>query len=183
MMSKRLVGLALSTVIVLWCSRIYGINQTEKKEYIIPMQETYYGESISITPLESHLFDREDFLQYFPIEEEMLSVAGDSNCKFICVCIQVSNLSQQDITWDWVMDVTSCGFETKTWASTNITYIGSKINIFSDDSLQVGQSQKIWYVTIVNPVCFKNETWEQLKCDEFRYVLALGDEKICIQLE
>lgn len=182
-MSKKIIGLVFCTIIILWCWRIYRINQTQTNEYIIPMLDTYYGKSISITPVESYLLDKEDFLIQFPVDEELLNMVGERESKFICVCVQVTNTSQQNITWDWVMEVTSCGFETKTWGSTNITYIGNKINVFDKESLEIGQSQKIWYVTVVNPICFKDATWKRLKCEDFRYVLALGEEKISIQLE
>lgn len=139
------------------------------------------GENISIVPLEAHLFSRNDFLEYFHLTEEVLE-NEDENCKLICVCLLVSNITEQDMSWDYVMNATSCGFETKTWASVNMFNIGSKLNIFKDECLRADKSQKIWYVTVVNPICFKSKTWEKLERRDFSYILSLAPEKIKVQL-
>lgn len=182
-MNKKAVLCIVCCIVLFWCCRIYSINQIRGNEYQIQMGEELQGENISIVPLEAHLFSRYDFLEYFHLTEDVLNENENENCKFICVCLLVSNVTEQDISWDLVMNATSCGFETKTWASTNMSYIGSKLNVFEDECLRANQSQKIWYVTVVNPICFKDKTWGQLECKDFCYVLSLTPEKINVQLE
>lgn len=182
-MNKRVVLCVLCCAFFFWCCRIYSINQISMHEYKIEMDKELQGKNISICSVDAHLFSRDEFLKYFHLTEDVLNENEDENCKFICVCLLVSNVTEQDISWDLVMEATSCGFETKTWASTNMPYIGSKINVFEDECLRANQSQKIWYVTVVNPVCFKDTTWEQLECKDFCYVLSIKPDRICIQLE
>lgn len=181
-MTRKAVLCVIGCIILFWCCRIYSVNQSRESGYQIQMGKEFQGENISIVPLEAHLFSRNDFLDYFHLTEEVMEME-DENCKIICVCLLVSNITEEDLSWDFVMDQTSCGFETKTWASINTFDIGSKINIFEDACLRKNKSQKVWYVTAVNQICFKNKTWEKLECRDFSYILSLTPKKVKVQLE
>lgn len=180
-MNKKVVLCIICCMILFWCGRIYSINQVREYEHQIQMGESLEREGIRIVPLEAHLFSRNDFLDYFHLTEDVLEME-DETCKLICVCLAVSNVTEQNLSWDFVMDTTSCGFETKTWASLNASNIGSQLNIFKDECLQADQSQNIWYVTVVNPICFKSKTWKKLECRDFSYILSLAPGKIKVQL-
>ena len=169
-------------IMLFWCCRIYSINQTGEGGYRIQMGEELRGENICVVPLEAHLFSRKEFLEFFHLSQELLENEAQ-DCKLICVCLLVSNVTKQDLSWDFVMDITSCGFETKTWASVNMPEIGSRLNIFADECLRADENQKIWYVTAVDPICFKSKTWEKLECKDFSYILSLTPQKAEVQLE
>lgn len=183
-MIKKIALCVMCCAIFFWCYRIYSINQNREPEHRIQMGEELQGENMSIVPIEAHLFSKEDFLEYFHLTEEVLFVNDVyENYRMICVCLSVTNITEQDISWDMVMDATTCGFETKTWGSVSSPYEASYINAFTEECLRAGQSQKIWYVTYVNPVCFKEKTWEQMECKDFSCVLSQESKKISIQLE
>ena len=182
LMNKKVILLVLGCMILVWCYRIFCINQIKKNDVLIQIGEEFQEESITIVPLEAHLFSRKNFLSYFDLNEKVLEY-DDENGKYICVSLWVTNVTKQELSWDLIMELTTCGFETKTWASITDFNLGSKINEFQKESLGAGQSQKIWYVTAVNPQSFKNKTWEKLKCKDFSYILSLVPEKIKIKLE
>ena len=81
-----------------------------------------------------------------------------------------------------MIEYADVGFETRTWASAN-TPIGQNINVFKTDSLNAGQKQDVWYLTTVDPKCFKKKTWNQLRVNDFYYVISLAPEKIRIKME
>lgn len=181
---KMLLGV-FCVMVLCWCCRIYFVNQMKSNDYQIQMGEEIQKEEIRIEPLAAHLFTEQEFCENFCFKEEDLpeNYYEDNDRKLICVCLEVYNTSGQDISWDLVMENTVCGFETKTWATTNDSYIESQLNVFRDECLRAGKKQKIWYAAEVNQICFKEETWKQLRTSDFEYILSLGSEKISVCLE
>ncbi len=182
-MNKKVVFCIIFCVFLYWCGRIYSINQTQETSHYVQMGEEFEIDGISVVSLEAQLFSRSDFLEYFQLEEDVLNESEDRACKLICTCLLVSNHTERDMSWDEVMNITSCGFQTRTWSSLNMSYIGGALNVFEEESLRKNGSQRIWYVAVVNPICFKDKTWEQLKSSDFCYVLSLAPQKVNIQLE
>ncbi len=66
----------------------------------------------------------------------------------------------------------------------NFPVAGQYLNIYKMDKLYAGNEQFIWYVTLVNPICFKDKKpGRQISIDDFRYTVTLNPQKIQIRLE
>ncbi len=181
--SKKIALYAVCCALLLWCCRIYSVNRVEgEREYIMQLGETLQAEGMDIVPLEAHLFSQEEYLEYFGLTQDKL-VESDTNSRIICVCLSVTNTTERDMSWDVVMDKTTGGFETKTWGSMSSPYEGREINVFMDECLRSSQSQNVWYVTSVNPICFRERTWKRMECKDFCYVLQQASGKTVIELE
>lgn len=181
-MSKKLIGCIVCCVVLIWCFRIYDVNQDKPRIYQAKMTENIQKNGLNIEAIEAHLFSYQEFLDYFQVSEDVLEYVEKSS-KLICVCLNVANTTGTDMEWDWVMEEITCGFETITWYSSIWPNIGNKLNIFKKSCLYSGNNQKIWFVSEVNNICFRYLTWENLECSDFFYTLSLEPEKIRIQLE
>lgn len=182
-MIKKIIWCVIACGISFWIFRIYSINQFTIPAYELEINQEYKTEKFCIEPVESYFFSMNEFLDYFNLPMDSLEGMDVTNSKLVCICLKVSNVTDKDISWDEVMEFTSNGFETETWGSINMTTIGGKINMFREDCLKSGAEQRIWYITIVNPISFKSVTWENLKCSDFYYVLSLYPRKVKIRLE
>ena len=98
----------------------------------------------------------------------------------ITVTIELPN---ESISWDAVMDMTSCGFESATWCSSVNPYDMQDINVFSDNELKSGADQNIWYVTKAARVSFGDKTWGHMDEETFYYVPVLEPVKIRMKLD
>jgi hypothetical protein len=170
-------------MVAAWSFKIMILNRGNTVVYQYKMNEEIKGENISIKAVDALFLSQNDFLTYFNIEDNVFELYDTPEGKIICICLEVTNLSNENIEWDNVMSWTYCGFETRTWASTNMSYVEQKMNVFQTDSLYSGQTQAIWYATLVSPVCFKTRTWNELKVEDFDYVLCLTPEKVRIRME
>ena len=61
--------------------------------------------------------------------------------------------------------------------------IDRQINILNGECLAPGDSQKIWFVSPVNKVCFKERSWERIDEYQYYYVLSLSPRKIAVRLK
>lgn len=147
------------------------------------MNESIVREEISVAAVEAHLYEQNEFLHEFSINENLFETYKSPDGKVLCVCLDVKNISNNDIEWTQVEELTNCGFESRTWGSTNFPVAGQYLNIYKTDKLYAGNEQLIWYVTLVNPICFKDETWSSISVEDFRYTMTLIPEKIQIRLE
>ena len=182
-MIKKISWGILCIAAFVWCIKIVNLNRDERGSYQYGMNEEIAGENISVKAVDALYVTQSGFLDHFEIEENIFEQYSTPDGKLICICLEVTNISDKKIEWDQVMEWTYCGFETRTWASTNMSYVEQKMNLFQTDALYPGQTQDIWYATLVNPVCFREETWEELQTDDFRYVLSLAPQKLSIQME
>lgn len=182
-MIKKVLFVFLYFFGVVWCFKIADINKDQSVLHQYEMNREIRGEDISIKAVDALFLSQKEFLMYFNMEDNIFEEYETLNGKLICICLEITNISNRKIEWDQVMESTGYGFETRTWASTNMSPIGQNINIFQTDSLNVGQTQAVWYATMVNPTCFKRGTWSQLKVNDFYYVLSLAPEKLRIQME
>lgn len=166
-----------------WSFRISQINQNKKQVSVYDMNESIAGEKISVTAVEAHLYNQKEFSNKFSTDESLFESYKSPDGKVLCVCLNVKNISDNDIEWGQIEEWTNCGFESKTWGSTNFPVAGQYLNIYKTDKLYAGNEQLIWYVTLVNPICFKDKTWNSLSINDFRYTVTLFPEKIQIRLE
>ncbi|MDE6626563.1 MAG: hypothetical protein K2K56_09370 [Lachnospiraceae bacterium] len=179
---KKPVIIVVLCIAFFWGGRIYSTNQIKDKVDYYDMQSVVENDGISINPLESHLYTVNEYIERFHISMEDIGVE-DMDSRIICICLEMTNGTERDISWDEIMARTECGFETLTWMSSVSPYTGSKINVFTDESFKPNATQKIWYATTINRVCFRQKTWENMQEESFYYVLSLSPRKIKIRLE
>lgn len=182
MKNKLLLTMTLS-LLLLWSYQICLINSTEPEPYRYKMGQEINGEFITIFPLEAHLYEKEEFLSVFSLEEGTLGESGGEISRYICLRLRIKNISDKEIPWNRLVDEISCGFETDTWASAVMPELNSRLNLLKGSSLAPEQNQDFWFVTGVNASCFRNKTWNSLSLGDFSYVLTLDPVKISIHLE
>lgn len=182
-MIKKIILCVLMVLCFGWSFRIAQMNQNKKQVSIYNMNESIDGEEMSVTAVESHLYEQEEFLHKFSIDEDLFETYKSPEGKVLCVCLAVKNISNKDIEWAKIEEWTNCGFESRTWGSTNLPVAGQYLNVYKTDKLYAGNEQLIWYVTLVNPICFKDKTWSSISINDFRYTVTLIPEKIQIRLE
>lgn len=176
---KKIILLLVVCVIVFWCGRIFSINQ------ISPVN-TYYniGDTIDCGDLrlyfaESYLEDPSQFNDRFGIQNTVL----ENDYKMISICIEVTNLSDENIGWNEIFLFLEYGFESSVWASSIDPMVGPSMNRLRGEYLAPGESQKIWFATEIQKVCFKNSTWEKVDDYQYFYVLTSTPQKIAVTLE
>ena len=182
---KRYIGVIVVVVVIcaaiFWCGRIYSINHG----YIDNTQVVEAGEAIEcdglvIRCVEAHIYSIDDYKTRFGVDNvETLS----SEDRFVCACLNIENNTNESISWDAVMDMTSGGFESATWCSSVNPYDMQDINVFSDNELKAGAAQKVWYVTKAARVSFGDKTWEHMDEETFYYVPVLETVKIRMKLD
>ncbi|MFR1521332.1 MAG: hypothetical protein ACLSTR_00040 [Coprococcus sp.] len=182
---KRYIGVIVVVVVIcaaiFWCGRIYSINHG----YIDNTQVVEAGEAIEcdglvIRCVEAHIYSIDDYKTRFGVDNvETLS----SEDRFVCACLNIENNTNESISWDAVMDMTSCGFESATWCSSVNPYDMQDINVFSDNELKSGADQNIWYVTKAARVSFGDKTWGHMDEETFYYVPVLEPAKIRMKLD
>lgn len=182
-MIKKVVFVVLCIFVVTWSFRIDRINTSKTDIYQYDMDEEIRGDNISVKAKKALFLAKEDYIKNFALDGEIFEMYGITDGKIICVCLEVENISEESIEWDRIVEWTYCGFESRTWASTNMAFLVQNVNCFQTDSLAPGESQTIWYATLVNPVCFKSKTWKCLEVDDFGYVISLEPKKLVIRLE
>ena len=110
---KRYIGVIVVVVVIcaaiFWCGRIYSINHG----YIDNTQIVEAGEAIEcdglvIRCVEAHIYSIDDYKTRFGVDNvETLS----SEDRIVCACIDIENNTNESISWDTVMDMTSGGFD------------------------------------------------------------------------
>lgn len=175
---KKAIAITMICVLFFWVGRIYNINQN-------PPITTYYniGDTIQCGDLElsfseSHIDELKEFNERFGND-----YSTNDEIRIISICINVTNKSNNDINWDDVMDFLGCGFESSVWASAIDPNLGSMVNRFSKRSLASGKTQKIWFLSQINKICFKDTSWNKLNSFQFSYVLSLSPSKIAVRVK
>ena len=166
-------------VIVFWCGRIYSINQIRPVKTYYDIGDTLDCGDLELYFAESYLDDPYDFnnrfgIDYTPLEDEY---------KMISICIEVTNISDDDIGWSEILGFLEYGFESPVWSSSIDPIAGSSINRFSREYLVPGESQRIWFSTEVQKACFTNSSWRNIDDYQYSYVLTLVPNKIAVRLD
>lgn len=164
-----------------WFGKIYSVNKTQKKSEIVldKEDELLYG-GLKITEKESHIYKEKEFERKYDID---LDYDYDENGRILCTCLEVTNISDQNKTWQDVLDMIDGGFQSDTWASSITPSIGQQMNILPAEGLNKNSSYKLWFSTTMLPVSFKKSTWNHLADEEFYYVLSMPSDKIMIHLD
>lgn len=175
---KKVIVPIVVCLFVFWTARVISINRN-------PPITTYYniGESIDcgdleVSIVESHLDDPNEFKERFGVDSD--DSAGEH--KVLSICIKATNRSTTDAELDEVMNFLECGFECPVWASAINPIITKQINAANGKSIAAGKSQKVWFVTEVNKMCFKDLSWKHIDETPFTYVLTLSPQKIAVRL-
>ena len=176
---KKVIPLIFICLTFFWASKIYSINQHKPEAIVFDIGETVDCGDLELHFDESHLDDLDEFNNRFGVEYNNNS----GECKLLSVCIDVKSKSDADIEWDDVFRFLECGFESPVWGSVMNPEIDSAINTFHSDCLAPGESQKIWFVSPVNKVCFKEKSWERIDENQYYYVLSLSPKKIAVRLK
>jgi len=177
---KKVLSVILVCVVVFWAGRIYSINQSSPVTTFYNIGDAVDCGDLELYMVESHLDDLDEFNDRFKTD---YSYGSDGECKYISICIDVTNTSDSDIHWDQIFGFLTKGFESQGWGSEVDINIMSKINVFNDDFLNSGSSQKIWFVTTVNKVCYKERSWVNIYDRPFFYVLSPAPHKTVVRLD
>lgn len=175
-------GLIVLLGVLLWTQRIISINQDNPTTYNYRLNQSISLDQVTLVPKDAYYLSAQDVMSRFQISGELFESSDVQNSKYILLQSKVVNHSKDDMEWKDVFSEFGSGFETKTWAGQSFSALASKINILKTDKLYAGQEQDIWFVSQVDPGCFKKRTWERLNVSMFRYVLRLEPEKIVIKL-
>ncbi len=176
---KKVIPLVLICLAFFWVSKIYSINLYKPEATIFDIGQTVDCGDLELHFDESHLDDPDEFSKRFGVEYD----GNFGECKLLSVCIDVTSRSDADIEWDDVFNFLECGFESSVWGSVMNPDIDRQINILNGECLAPGDSQKIWFVSPVNKVCFKERSWERIDEYQYYYVLSLSPRKIAVRLK
>lgn len=177
---KKVIAVVIFCIIAFWIVRIISINLNP------PLTEYYnIGDKLELNGieflfLESHLEDPEEFTARTGISFE-----NDINCecKLISLCIEVTNKSNEDFEWDYVIDCLNADFESpECWSSACNPDLLYALNEFRSDSLYPGVSQKIWFTSVVNEICFKEKAWKKIEEYKFIYVLSCFKNRTAVRI-
>ncbi|MCR4670527.1 MAG: hypothetical protein K5643_04970 [Saccharofermentans sp.] len=177
---KKVMAVILLCLIVFWSGRIYSINQDPPVSKNYNIGDTVESGDLELYFAESYLEELNEFNTRFGTEFDN---GADGECRILSLCIDVTNKSDRDVSWEKVMGFIECGFESPVWASSVDIRLMPMVNIFHSESLAPGHRQKIWFVTPVNKVCFKDSSWENIDDYTYMYVLSLSPQKIAVRLD
>ena len=175
---KKIIAAITICLIVFWTARIISINLNPPITIYYNIGDTLDCGDLEVSFVESHLDNSDKFRERFNVD-------SDNSCgehKVISICIDVTNRSTKKVDVDDVMSFLGYGFECPVWASAINPEVTKQVNATSGNSIAPGSSQKIWFVTEVNKLCFKDSTWKHLKEAPFTYILTLSPQKIAVRL-
>lgn len=177
---KKIAVLIIVCFISFWSMRIHSINKADVSGeiYLESGDETEAG-GVSYTLTKSRMYTVEEFEQMYGADE---LIVPEGNM-LLCACISVKNETSEDMSWDYIMDLTTGGFEMLTWGSTPISSIGRYMNTFEENALEPGKTQEVWYVTGLIKQSFKEKTWNDIRSCEFYYIPQYTPEKIMYRLD
>ena len=162
---KRIIVVIVACFLLFWTVRIISINQN-------PPVTTYYdiGDSIDfgdmeVNFVESHLEDPEQFKERFGFEAD----DSDGECKLFSFCISV-------------IERFACGFEGPRWYNAINPEVSHRINRRDEEILSSGETRKIWYVTEIPRMCFRESTWKHIDEYQYDFVVAFYPQKIAVRL-
>ena len=176
---KRIISMLVICAVLFWCGRIYSINQISPIIYYYDIGDVLECGDLELYFAESYLDDPNEFnnrfgIDYVPLEDEY---------KMLSICIEVTNVSDDNIKWNDIFGFLEYGFESSVWASSVDPMVGPSINKFSSEYLSAGESQKIWFSTEIQKACFKDSSWDNVDDYQYLYVLTLVPHKIAVRLE
>ncbi|MBO5260874.1 MAG: hypothetical protein J6A82_01280 [Coprococcus sp.] len=176
---KFYVYTILTCFVVFWCGKIHSVNVSQRsRDSVYEKNDVVTYDGLRIIEKEAHIYEHVLFEQRFCID-----VNHVESGRVLCVCLEVKNISSQDLTWDYIFGVLECGFQTDTWASVVSPFIGQKLNIVPSDGLKKSDSCMLWFATTMLPVSFKQSTWDNIWDEDFYYVLSITPEKRMIKLD
>ncbi len=176
---KKAIAIIILCFLVFWTARIFSINRNPPSVTYYNMGDTVDCGDLELHFAESHLDSKEEFMARFGLD----SAPNEGEYKMLSVCIEVTNRSDSDIGWSEVFGFMECGFESPVWCSVIDPNVMSQVNLVQGESLAPGDSQKIWYLTEVNKVCFKESSWEHVNEYQYNYVLSIDPQKTAVRLE
>ena len=179
MRRKKFLSSFAVCLIVFWIGRIVSINQNRPSVTYYNIGDTVDCGDIQLQFLESHIDNSSEFIKRFGVDYN--NEEGDY--KMVSICIEVTNQSNQDISWSEIFSFLEGGFESSVWASAVDADVTPKINIFDNASLVSGETQKIWFLTEINKACFKESSWKNVEDSQYLYVLSLVPQKTAVRLD
>lgn len=176
---KKIVIYAMLCIVAFWSARIYSVNKEDisNEVYFEPGDIVSDG-GMQYTLTESKIYTIEEYEQLYDTDQQIIP-AGN---KVLCACLEITNNTSEELSWDDVMQFTIGGFEMTTWASTPVMALGRPINTFETKALEPGASQKVWYATGLFRQSFKEKTWKNIKDCEFYYIPTFSPEKIMYRM-
>lgn len=176
---KKIIAAISICLFVFWTARIISINMNPPVTKYFNIGDTLDCGDLEVCFIESHLDTSDEFKGRFGVD-------SDDSCgehKVLSICIEVTNKSTKDEDIDEVKGFLMCGFESSSWSSAINPEVTKQINATNGKSIAPGNSKKIWFVTEVNRLCFKDSTWKHIKEIPFTYILTLSPQKIAVRLE
>jgi hypothetical protein len=176
---KKVIVAFVVCLLFFWTARIISINRNSPITTCYNIGDTLDCGDLEVSFIESHLDDPNEFKKRFGVD-------SDGSCgehKVLSICIDVTNRSTIDADMDEVRGFLECGFDSTSWASAIDPEVTKQINATNKNSIAPGSSQKIWFITEVNKVCFKDSSWKHIDELPFMYVLTLSPQKIAVRLD
>lgn len=178
-MYKKILLFILMCLIAFWVGKIYQVNKNNaKRETVYSGGEPVEYGGLNIVQTSAFLYDFEDFERIYGENSEY-----EGTDKIICIALNVTNDTGNNILWDDVLTFLYTGFETDTWVSSASPSLGCVMNVLKGEFFETGSTQKLWIAAAVNSESFKDKTWNNLSKEKFYYVLAGSDDEILIKLD
>ncbi|MEE0036012.1 MAG: hypothetical protein UEY44_06905 [Coprococcus sp.] len=183
-MIKKLVCILFAGIALFWCYRIWSINSgaDEVKRFEFAMNQDIQGEKVKLKAVKAGYISIDEAQEMFSIGNS-LALDGNIEQKVVYVCIEAVNTSDIAIDWSDLMEWIECGFETNAWSGVSLGFITQSSNVFYTESFEPGQTQDIWFATLVDSSVFKEKNWKQLNVHDFYYVLSISPDRMRIRLE
>lgn len=176
---KKVIASITVCLFVFWTARIISINRNPPITEYYNIGDTMDCGDLEVLFVESHLDSPYEFKERFGVD-------SDDSCgehKVLSICLNVTNKSNKDADIKEVRDFLEEGFESSSWSSAINPEVTKQINEANGESIAPGSTQKIWFVTEVNKMCFKDSTWKIIEESPFTYVLTLSPQKIAVRLD
>lgn len=176
---KKVIASITVCLFVFWTARIVSLNRNPPITIYYNIGDTLDCGDLEVYFVESHLDDPDKFKNRFGVD-------SDNSCgehKVLSICIAVTNRSTEDADMSDIRDFLDCGFESSSWSSVINPEVTKQINEANGERIAPGSTQKIWFVTEVNKMCFKDSTWKIIEESPFTYVLTLSPQKIAVRLD
>lgn len=177
---RKVITIIVICLSALWAVRIVLINQNPPVTDYYNIGDKVEFRGTEVLFCESHLEDPEEFKARTGIDYDNGDVGV---CKLVSVCFEVTNKSDKDIKWDSLMEWFDGGFVSpECWCTAYESKIMQELNMFRGERFSPGEKQKIWFVAIVNKLCFKEKAWERINEREFLYILYCFTNKTAVRI-
>ena len=177
---KTFICVIIACVVIFWCGRIYSINSScEDNVKIYKSGDSVNISGLEISCIDAGIYDVGEFKSRFRADSVNVLSPDD---KIICVCVNVKNISDCNLAWDFVLQSMLGGFETVTWGSAIDFSALQDVNEFEGEELKAGDEKKVWCQTNLSQVSFSEHTWERVEEEGFYYVPVVEPVKIMMKL-